>query len=204
MQQRTKQELARAPQQTKQNIIGLTGTPATGKKTVGKIVAKRLGYEFLEINKLAKGLGAEVSKDEEGIDVDALILYKKLPNLLKGKKAVVAGHLLPHCLPDKSVNFVAVLRCSPRGLVQRYKKRGYSSEKIKSNIVAEAIDVCLSDALDSYKKSKISEIDTSNKKPEQVAGELVSKFLNPKKREIGIVNWLQMMIEDDTLREFLR
>lgn len=186
------------------SVVGITGTPAAGKKTVGKIVAKIIGYEFLEINKLAKGLGAEVSKDEEGIDVDTFLLYKKLPSLLKGRKAVVAGHLLPHCLPNKSVNFVAVLRCSPSVLVQRYKERGYSHERMKSNIVAEAIDVCLSEALDTYKKSKVSEIDTSNKKPEQVAEELIERFRKPKKREIGIINWLQLMIEDETLREFLK
>ena len=187
-----------------QSMIGVTGTPATGKKTVGKSVAKKLGYEFLEINELAKDLGAETGKNEDGIDVDTSVLYRKLPKLLRGKKAVLAGHLLPHCLPNRLMDFVAVLRCSPGELLQKYKERDYSSEKMKSNIVAEAIDVCLLEALDAYKKSKISEIDTTSKKPEQVATELIEKFRNPRKREIGIVNWLQVIVEDEKLQEFLK
>lgn len=185
-------------------VVGITGTPGTGKKTVGNMVANKLGYEFLDINKLAKTFGAEVVKRGEDFEVDTSIIYRELPKILKGRKAVVVGHLLPQCLPNKSTDFVAVFRCSPKELIVRYKERGYSKSKIKANIIAEAIDICLSESMETFSKSKISEIDTTDKDPEIAAGELIDKFRNPRRREVGIVNWLQVMIEDRRMWNFLK
>jgi adenylate kinase len=185
------------------SIIGITGTPATGKKTVGKLVAEKLGYEFLDINTVAKKLGAGI-RTEDGIEVETSVVYKKLPRLLKGKKAVLVGHLLAHCIPDDHVDFAVVLRCSPQELAKRYAERGYSKTKIKANIVVETIDLCLSEALMRFKKSKVAEIDTTSRKPREVAEEVIEKLNNPKKRRFGKINWLHLMAEDAGMRNYLK
>lgn len=188
----------------KTSIIGITGTPATGKKTTGKIVAEKLGYEFLEINDLARVLDAEIGKKRDEIEVDTLVIFKKLPKFLEGRKIVLVGHLLPHCIPDDSVEFVAVLRCSPQELIKRYAERGYPKNKIKANVVVEAIDVCLSEALIAFNRSKITEIDTTGKDAEKVAQEIIEKFKKPKKRRVGAVNWLKMIAQDKDMRAYLK
>ena len=43
------------------NIIGITGSPATGKKSIGKIVADSLNYRFLDLNKIALESGGVLS-----------------------------------------------------------------------------------------------------------------------------------------------
>jgi len=185
------------------SIIGITGTPATGKKTAGKLVAKKLGYEFFDINAIAEKLGAEI-RTRDGIEVETSIVYKKLPRLLKGKKIVLVGHLLPHCIPDDYVDFAVVLRCSPHELVKRYRERGYSKTKIKANVVVEAIDLCLSEALIAFTESKIAEIDTTGRNPKEVVEEILDKLNNPKKRRFGEINWLHLMAEDTGMRRYLK
>ena len=186
------------------SVIGITGTPGTGKKTVGRAVAKKLGYEFLEINHLAKKLGAEVGKRDTEIEIETSIIYEKMPRLLKGKKTVVVGHLLPHSIPDNSVDYVAVLRCSPQELIERYTERRYPKRKVKANVVVEAIDMCLSDALIKYNNSKIAEIDTTGRNIAAVAEEVMEKLKNPKERTFGGVNWLHSMAEDAKMRKYLK
>ncbi|HEY4673220.1 MAG TPA: AAA family ATPase [Nitrososphaerales archaeon] len=186
------------------SVIAITGTPATGKKTIGKLVAKKLGYEFLEINTVAKKLGADIGRKGGEMEVETSIIYKKLPRLLEGKKTILVGHLLPHCIPDSSIDYAAVLRCSPQELVKRYTERGYSRNKVKANVVVEAIDLCLSETLIAFKKSKIAEIDTTGRDAKKVAEEVIEKFKNPKKRSFGGINWLHLMAEDSKMRKYLK
>ncbi|TMI60834.1 AAA family ATPase, partial [Candidatus Bathyarchaeota archaeon] len=45
---------AGAPEQTLPKIIIVTGTPGVGKTAVGKLLAKRIGSEFLSLGDLVK------------------------------------------------------------------------------------------------------------------------------------------------------
>jgi len=186
------------------SVMGITGTPGTGKKTVGRAVAKKLGYEFLEINPLAKKLGAEIGKRDTEIEIETSIVYRKLPRLLKGKKTVLVGHLLPHSISDNIIDYVVVLRCSPQELIKRYTERRYPKRKVKANVVVEAIDVCLTEVLMKFNNSKIAEIDTTGRNIAEVAEEVIEKLKNPKKRSFGEVNWLHLMAEDAKMSKYLK
>src|SRR5204862_3906256 len=48
---------AGAPEQTLPKIIIVTGTPGVGKTAVGKLLAKRIGSEFLSLGDLVKTQG---------------------------------------------------------------------------------------------------------------------------------------------------
>ena len=185
------------------SVIGITGTPGTGKKTVGGSVAKKLEYELLEINALAKKLGAEIGKKNAELEVEPSIIYKKLPRLLEGKKTVLVGHLLPYCISDNVIDYVVVLRCSPTELIRRYAERGYPKRKVKANVVVEAIDLCLSEALTRFDNSKMAEIDTTGREVAEVAEEVIEKLKDPKKRSFGEVNWLPFIAEDVKMRKYL-
>jgi adenylate kinase len=144
-------------------VVVITGTPGTGKSTLSRKLAKKLKFKVLNLKPI-------ISKITEGYDKEKkskIVDEKKFSGLLvkEIKKAkgnlIVASHL-SHYLPKKYVNLCIVTKCSELKLLrQRLKKRGYNQIKVKENLEAEIMDVCLSEAI--AKKHKILVIDTSRK-----------------------------------------
>ncbi|MEK6982436.1 MAG: AAA family ATPase [Candidatus Micrarchaeota archaeon] len=137
-----------------EKLIIITGTPATGKSTIAKVLTKRLGYELIDVKK--------ITKDKE---VDVLKLRRKLLQIIKeknknGKDIIIENHLL--CEISLPANIVFVLRTEPGLLKRRMQKRGYSNQKIDDNLLCEMLDYCTQKALDNY-KSKIYDIDTGKR-----------------------------------------
>ncbi len=62
----------------KKNIV-LIGMPAVGKSTIGVVVAKRLGYDFIDTDLLIqsreKRLLKEIIKDEDSTNCASVTLY---------------------------------------------------------------------------------------------------------------------------------
>lgn len=116
-----------------------------------------------------------------------IVIYKKQN---KGKIIIVEGHLA-HLL---SVDTVIVLRCSPKILGKRLKKKKYNKKKIMENIEAEAVDVITVESLERYKK--VYEINTTNINQEKVAEDVESilggKFKNYK---VGNIDWSGEILE---------
>jgi len=173
------------------HILGVTGTPGTGKKGVGAIVAEMLGYDFIDLNKAAFDSRAVLEGDEEGFTVDPDILRRYVRRVIKGRSMVVAGHLLPSILSKGEVEFVAVLRCDPTELERRYVARNYSLEKLKTNISAEMLDVCLTEAIARFGVEAVAEFDTTGRTPEDVADEIINVYRGLKPRSLGRVRWLE-------------
>jgi adenylate kinase len=111
-------------------------------------------------------------------------LEKRLSELDGDEIQIMEGHF-SHLLADEAV----VLRLNPRELRGRLAARGYSAGKIRENVEAEAIDAILVEAVECC--SRASEIDTTDKTPEEVA-DLIIKVVC---REIELpprgMNWLQ-------------
>jgi adenylate kinase len=142
-------------------IIGICGTPGTGKKTVAPIVASLVGLPApLSINSLARKGAAEV---------DPKLLRKKLLKINPGR-AVVFGHLLPHVLDRSEAGIVAVLRCEPSVLRKRLEGRGYSPAKVVENVEAELIGVVLDECVRRFGRELVREYDTSSASARRVAG----------------------------------
>ena len=166
--------------------MGITGSPGTGKKSVGMLLAGLLNFKFLDLNNFAK----ESSLIQKDGYVDTNRLRKQVLKNIKGGGVVVAGHLLPNVLSKGEVDFVAVLRCSPKELEKRYLARGYSESKIKSNVSAEILDICLADAIRSFGGDVVAEFDTSLRDTPKVAEDVVAAFTNPQSGSVGKVRWL--------------
>jgi adenylate kinase len=141
-------------------IVGICGTPGTGKKTVAPKVATLLGFHrAIPINSLApKG----------ALDVDIRQLRAEL---LKSRpsRIVLFGHLLPDILRKQETGFVAVLRCDPSVLRERLGERGYPPAKVTSNVEAELIGVLLYECVVQYGRRLVREYDTTSSTPEDVA-----------------------------------
>ena len=167
--------------------IGVTGSPATGKRSVGVALSRILGLNFLSINDYAISHKLGRWKDGE-FEVDTARLKGKIP--CEGN--VVVGHLLPYVVPRNDLEFVAILRCSPSVLRKRYSERAYSMTKIQENIQAEALDLIAQRALAIFGRKKVSDFDTTRtRNPETTARRIIATMQGKRERTFGAVNWLE-------------
>lgn len=145
-------------------IIAISGTPGVGKTAVSKILAKNLGYELISVNVLAKKRGFVIGHDEK---TGALIVDEdKLSKTRLCGNFIVDGHLA-HFIPS---DMIIVLRTKPDELKRRLEKKGWSKEKINTNVEAEILGVIAWEAR--QKNKDVYEVDTSSKTLEQTAKEI--------------------------------
>lgn len=169
-------------------IIAVTGTPGVGKTTISKLLAEKLGYEYVNLRDYAleKGIG-EMKENEFEIDVDEL--REAFGRDFKGKNVVADGHL-SHFL---KADLVIVLRANPKLIAERLKERGYGREKLGENVEAELVDVILVEALE--ENENVIEVDTTGKTPEEVVEEILNLIRRGVKRRVGIVDWSEVYDE---------
>jgi len=141
-------------------IVGICGTPGTGKKTIAPKVATLLGSpEAISINSLAP---------KAAFAVDTRQLRAELLRS-KPSRVVLFGHLLPDVLRKPEAAMVAVLRCEPSSLRKRLEERGYAPSKVTANVEAELIGVLLYECVVQYGSPLVREYDTTSSSPEAVA-----------------------------------
>ena len=173
--------------------IAITGTPGVGKSTVSKLLIKRLNeldenqnFECINITDAVKENELYIEKDEF---MDSYVVdFQKLNDYInkctnKSKNLIIDGHI-SHLL---DVDYIIVLRCSPELISKRLEERNYSKNKVKENVEAEILDVCLVEALEN--SDNVYEIDTTDRTVESIVDEIIDA-LNHKKTKTGAVNWL--------------
>ncbi|HYB04663.1 MAG TPA: adenylate kinase family protein, partial [Nitrososphaerales archaeon] len=165
--------------------IGITGSPGTGKKSVGKKLAELTGLKFISINDFAiKNHFARRENAEYVVDL------RKLWRKIGTRDRIVVGHLLPYLIPNRDLDLVIVLRCSPRVLRRRYESRRYSEKKIIENIEAELIGLIAEKAAEKYSRDKLAEFDTSRTKPETISRRIASIIKGTRLPSFGSIDWL--------------
>jgi adenylate kinase len=156
--------------------VVLTGTPGTGKTSVTKIVAKRLGLTHLDLSKTIKERqlysGYDKKRDSYIADIKKVTEYVTAFER-KNKSVLIDGHVA-HLLPDKLVDTVIVLRCEPKALRKRLEKRRWNKTKVDENAEAEFIGIIQYEARELHKK--VFELDTTGLSVSRVAG-LVERVL---------------------------
>ena len=167
--------------------IGITGSPGTGKKTVGRVLAEMTGREFLSMNEYAINHKFGTFKDKE-FELD----LRRTKRSIDTRGKIVCGHLLPYVFPRSSLDFVAILRCSPTVLRKRYVVRSYPESKITENLEAEFIGVVASEALSVYGRRRLAEFDTTRtKNPSTVAKRILEAMRNSRLRRFGQIDWMR-------------
>ena len=187
---------AGAPEQTLPMIIIVTGTPGVGKTAVGKLLAERLGSEFLSLGDLVKKqrLHKGFDRSARSYIIDEPAVKRMLKGYLKDhreKRIVFETHSFNSILQKTHGMVTVVLRLDPLVLARRLKERNWPKLKIWENVEAELIDLSLYDSLEVLGKRRVYEVDATGKSP----GNLVREILMALHRGKGwsmksLPNWL--------------
>lgn len=137
-------------------VVAITGTPATGKTTISKKLAKRLDYHYLDVNKLISEhkLFESYDRKRKTKIVDIKKLNKNIIKLLKqlkkqGKtRGIIIDSHLSHYLPKKYVDFCIVTKCSIKELNKRLNGKKFHKSKIQENLQAEIFDICYNESIE--------------------------------------------------------
>ena len=144
----------------------LTGTPGTGKTSISKL----LDLKIIALSDYYKD--ASEGKTESGewiIDIDKI---KK--NIIITEDTILEGHFAHEF---DNIDQIMVLRCDPKVLVKRLKERGYSKEKIRENLEAEAIGTIYSESLECLDFTHVVQLDTSVHTASESAG-ILREYMN--------------------------
>jgi adenylate kinase len=147
-------------------IYALTGTPATGKTSISKNLDKKV----LHLSDLYM-----YSSDGKSSNGEWLVDLEKLNNIVQEKLAediIVEGHFA-HLMDN--IDKIIVLRCDPKKLRTRMEKRGYTEDKIKENLEAEAIGLIYSQACEEVKGTELYQHDTTHRNVDE-SSEILKGF----------------------------
>jgi adenylate kinase len=177
---------------TKPKVIAVTGTPGTGKTEVGKALARRLGARIVDLNRLIAEKRC-YHLDRDGVKVAHLkSMQREFSKLIRAVKApVVVEGLLSHLLDKKIIDRVIVLRTDPRVLKRRLLRRGYRNRKLQDNLESEALDIILCEAVDIHGVEKVIEVDTTGKRPPEVANMILTALEGKMDLRPGKISWLE-------------
>lgn len=147
------------------------------------------GVQVVHVNELVDDLGLASGYDRKRKtkEVDVAKLARAVAGL-KGN-ILLEGHLSHLLRPDLAI----VLRCSPKVLERRLKKKGWPEKKIRENVEAEAVDVVLIEALENV--AEVCEVDTTEMKPAEVAkaiGRIIAG--EREKYRVGNVDWSEEVL----------
>ena len=172
-------------------LIGITGTPGTGKTSVSNLLKEEYGYKIIHLNELIREehLYSEIDTKRNAVIADIEQVIARVNDLTCGfdnnderndKITIIESHL-SHYIAD----IVIVLRASPDELRKRLSKRKYSPAKIKENVEAEALDVILVESFEWC--DKVFEINTTARFVSDIAkdiADIIRALLDHGKKDI--------------------
>ncbi|MFB6309901.1 MAG: adenylate kinase family protein [Salinirussus sp.] len=166
--------------------IAVTGTPGTGKTTAVDAVDTDL--EVIHLNEVIRNEGLVDGLDEQRDTTIADL--QAVQTWLEGRTdLLVESHLAHHLDVDR----VVVLRCHPREIERRLRKRGESDESAKENAESEALDIVLSEAVERHGTDTVYEIETTERSPTAVAREIQAVISGERDPSAGTVSYLEYL-----------
>lgn len=151
---------------------------------------------MLDLSEWARRLGLGREAEDGSFEVDLSRLRRRFRSVARGR-LVVDGHL-SHYLPDRLLDAVVVLRLDPTRLERRLRARGYSGEKIRENLEAEALDIIWVEALRRHPR-KVHQIDLTRRDLEEAIEDFL-RALKRGERVVDRVDWLGRYVQRYVLR----
>lgn len=133
-------------------VVCVSGTPGTGKTTLSKLICRKFGLKYVDLNNILKktaSLGYDKKRDSYIIDEEKV--SREVEKILKkenekSKRGVVFDSHLSHFIKPKLVDLCIICTCKLKELKRRLQGRGYKKEKVKENLEAEIFQVCEEEA----------------------------------------------------------
>ncbi|KAK3609201.1 hypothetical protein CHS0354_003181 [Potamilus streckersoni] len=140
------------------NVL-ITGTPGTGKTTLGAELAQRTGLNYINVGDLAK---QEELYDGWDAQYQCPILNEdrvidELEDTVNPGGNIVDYHGCDF-FPERWFDIVFVLRTDNTILYKRLEQKGYTGKKLEDNIQCEIFQTILEEAVDSYNKDIVHEL----------------------------------------------
>ena len=175
--------------------VAVTGTPGTGKTTAterledGSGTALR-GFAVVHLNDAIREHGLSTGTDEtrDSLVADLDAIERWLTDRFDGS-VLVESHLAHHLDADR----VIVLRCHPEELGHRLDARGESAESIAENRESEALDLVLSEAVETHGLDSVYEIDATERPPKEVAEEIAAVIAGERAPSAGTVSFTDQL-----------
>ncbi|XP_045216195.2 adenylate kinase isoenzyme 6-like [Mercenaria mercenaria] len=140
------------------NIL-ITGTPGTGKSTLGAELAQRTGLQYVNVGELAKQEHFYEGYDDVYqcpiLNEDQVI--DELEDQMRGGGNIIDYHGCEF-FPERWFDIVFVLRTDNTVLYNRLEQRGYAGKKLDDNIQCEIFQTILDEARNSYKAEIVHEL----------------------------------------------
>jgi adenylate kinase len=179
---------------SEKRVLLVTGVPGVGKTTVAELLADRMRGAYINLSDLAENEGLITGFDEiRGTTiVDLEGMKKRLAQIIDaGSGAMIFdGHYATDVISREVDSLAFVLRRAPWNLREELAARGYPEEKVRENVEAELLDVCLVEAIEVLGAERVCEVDTTGKTPQEVVDEVMSTIRGSKPCRRGIVDWL--------------
>lgn len=184
--------------------IGITGNPGVGKHLTTKVLSRKFeNIKVVDINKIIISNDAFFDERFHRNEVDLKRARTLVKEEIRTDNIIVVGHLLPYLIKRQELEFIVILRRSPYSLIDIYKERKYSLEKIKENAASEILGICFYDSLRTFGKGKISEIDTTNNNLDEIVKRIMFDYENKNKRQIRLIDWLELVYRNGDVQRFL-
>jgi adenylate kinase len=189
-------------------VIVISGTPGTGKTALAKLLSNVIGADYLSLSQYVKE-----HRFHRGVDrkrrtkiVDLARARTSLQRRFAETKGwiVVDSHIPEGIALKRFVRLAVVLRCHPRILERRLRKKRWSPSKIRENVLAEILDSCLLAAINYYGTRMVIQIDTSKKNPLACVDAVQSALTGKHTRRQTKIDWLSALEKDGSLDRFLR
>lgn len=189
-------------------IFVVTGTPGVGKTDISERLGEKLHALHIDLGELVKKekITDGYDEDRQTLIADTTKLARRVEHIIAGtlKTVIIDGHYGTDVTPRDQLTKVFVLRCHPRQLRQRMEEKGFSNAKVKENLAAEILDVCLYEAIENAGAEKVCELDTTDKVPDAVVTEIMSILKTKSRCFTGIVDWLGQLEMENSLDQYLK
>jgi adenylate kinase len=195
------------PELKKGTAVLIIGTPGTGKTTVSRLLATELRACRVELRSLLRRKGIDYTYDEKRktrmVSLERLHIALRKRAAQADRGLIIDSHVALKAGRLPKLDKVIALRCNPIVLERRLERKRWPKSKIRENLQAEILDICLWDAVKNYGWNTILEIDTTEKTSRQ-AVQLIMKDLRKKRtRNQPTVNWLSYLKRKSLLARYL-
>lgn len=191
---------------TARQAIIVTGTPGTGKTTFGKKLAKEIGAEYVALTQFVseRKLYTGFDRERRSRVVNLARVHASMSRLLLQTRrlTIVDTHIPEGIIPKDLVKLVFVLRCHPKILERRLSKKKWKQSKIRENVLAEMLDVCLINAVKGFGLSRVVQLDTSHISVNKCVTTAKRFLIQPARSKVKI-DWIATLDKEHSLSRYL-